>query len=246
VSNFGYEFPNYIGQLSWLVNDNTVLKPGESDHYTMGFTWAGKPFNLDMEYYQKQSKGMIEQVNTVSDDAIITPALVQRKTKSYGVDVLLHYENKAFDGWLGYSYNNSKIDNPVTSSYPLSGETPHSLKAIGQYTWGSLVFAVSGYYTSGTPYSLPVLNNAGNGSYILTAPVSRNSERLPAETRIDLSLNYHYKAPWYRINLGLSIYNLLDQQNTWYKSFSVRDGQIISNNVYKLGFTPTFFLRFGF
>ncbi|MCB0284467.1 MAG: TonB-dependent receptor, partial [Calditrichaeota bacterium] len=246
VSNFGYEFPNYIGQLNWLVNDNTVLKPGRSNHYTIGFNWNGKLFDIDMEYYHKQSKGIIEQINTISAGNVIIPALVQRETKSNGIDVLLHHKNSVFDGWLSYSYNSSKINIPAGAPYPLSGETPHSLKAIAKYTLGSLVFAVSGYYTSGTPYSLPLIAEVGDGSYILTAPLNRNSERLPDETRVDFSLNYHYPAPWYKINLGISIYNLFDQQNTWYKNFSVQDGQLISKDVNKLGFTPTVFLRFSF
>lgn len=38
--------------------------------------------------------------------------------------------------------------------------------------------------------------------------------------------------------VGFSVFNLYNRINTWYKQYSIEDGQVIETNVNYLGFTP--------
>ena len=46
--------------------------------------------------------------------------------------------------------------------------------------------------------------------------------------------------------MGLSLFNLYNRSNTWYKEFEIIDSEMIETNINYLGFTPSLFLNISF
>ena len=110
-------------------------------------------------------------------------------------------------------------------------------------------FSATWIYATGRPYTAP------SGAYTVTlldgteqeyfTVTSKNGLRLPAYHRADISANFKIlmgtKTDRKRRELGyigISIFNVYDRQNVWYKEFTIEDGEILETNVSYLGFTP--------
>ena len=70
---------------------------------------------------------------------------------------------------------------------------------------------------------------------------TKNSSRLPDYHRMDIGVNYHLRSSetgreWG--NIGLSVFNLYNRRNIWYKQYQIIDGNIIETDKLFLGFTP--------
>jgi len=63
--------------------------------------------------------------------------------------------------------------------------------------------------------------------------------RLPDYHRLDLSATYNFKIGGYAPStIGISIFNVYNRANEWYKEYEIIENQIIETPVYFLGFTP--------
>ncbi len=244
VSSFGHAFPNYIGQLTWLVNDNTVLKPANARHLVGGLIWQTPLADMDLTVYHKDPNGLIEQLNRVDaeEERPILPALVQRQSRSLGIDLTLKKSFRGLHTWLGYGFNDSRIEAGNDISYPIAGNAKHNIKAAGHFYMRRWAFSASWQWESGKPYSTPEVTAHAN-QFILTAPLKRNQERLAPTHRLDISLYYVVEQPLYQARLGLSFHNVFDSKNTWYNSFYIENGSLKSKQIYQIGFTPAVFLR---
>ncbi|MFK7922321.1 MAG: hypothetical protein AB8H47_10220, partial [Bacteroidia bacterium] len=71
----------------------------------------------------------------------------------------------------------------------------------------------------------------------------KNSYRLPAYHRLDLSATLKFNMGSLPASFGLSVFNVYNRQNVWYKEFEVVDGDLLETDVTFLGITPNFFLN---
>jgi len=77
---------------------------------------------------------------------------------------------------------------------------------------------------------------------------TKNSLRLPNYHRLDLACNRKFRNSEgvERGYIGLSIFNLYNRENVWYKEYSIIDQTVVETDVDYLGVSPniTFSLKF--
>ncbi len=254
ILNFGNEFSNFDGRMTWMIADyNFVLKPASATHNVLGLKWENQQYLFDLEFYQKNMTGLVEQLNTI--EAVngvpnIQTSLVQRDGISKGVDLLLGKKRGRLSGWISYSYNQSeRIFSNNSFDYPAGSDVPHSLNIVGNYRYRYFTFSAVWSHISGTAYTKPdtyTMETQRGDMYFLTAPVKRYSERLPDNQRLDFSIFYNYAAAVFDTRFGLSLYNVFNQNTIWYRHFSMKDGHLSAENIYMPGFTPTFVFELAF
>ncbi|HNW74916.1 MAG TPA: TonB-dependent receptor, partial [Bacteroidales bacterium] len=136
--------------------------------------------------------------------------------------------------------------------FPATQDVTHELKFVSMYDWKKWSFSITWLFASGRPYTAPngacevTMLNGVTQTFIDFG--RKNSSRLPAYHRLDLSVNYHLRNretgfEWG--NIGLSVFNVYNRSNIWYKEYQIVDGNILETNKYFLGLTPnlTFSLK---
>ena len=71
----------------------------------------------------------------------------------------------------------------------------------------------------------------------------KNSQRLPASHRFDTAVHYKFDVGTSRVDVGLSVFNLYNRQNVWYKEFDLTESPMVTTDVTFLGFTPNLSVR---
>ncbi|MCK6561375.1 TonB-dependent receptor [candidate division KSB1 bacterium] len=251
--NLGSAFPNLQGPLSWLIADNTVIKPGKSDHGVLGVQWHNENYLVDVEIYRKSLRGWLEQSNSVDrtgETPVIVSSLAQRRGTAEGVEVLLQREGRVLNGWISYGYNHTRLAASRTApAYVAGTDVPHKLKMAANYQHQNWRFAVAWQISSGQPYTIPTVQTVtvdGAEYNLLSAPRERNQGRLPATQRFDLSVARDWRMGFADVTLGAAVFNLFDQRKTWYRHFQVSEGVLQPVAVERLGLTPAISLEVRF
>jgi len=98
--------------------------------------------------------------------------------------------------------------------------------------------------STGTPFTEPIgvqdtTRDVGPGGFVFQEVVTgdKNGARLPAYHRVDLALHWDvpFGAAGRRSTLGLTLFNVYDRANAWYKEFSIVDNEIIETNIGLMG-----------
>ena len=106
-------------------------------------------------------------------------------------------------------------------------------------------------YATGKPYTAPV------GGYEIIMPDGsevdyvhvgeKNGFRLPYYGRFDLSGTFNFKlGEKTRSSVGLTLFNLFNRSNVWYREFEIEDNYLYVTDVTTLGFTPNIFITLKF
>jgi hypothetical protein len=69
----------------------------------------------------------------------------------------------------------------------------------------------------------------------------KNSARLPDYHRLDLAVNYRFELGQSAARIGLSVFNVYDRSNVWYKEFQALEGELIETDVTLMGLTFNLF-----
>ncbi|WP_432264680.1 TonB-dependent receptor [Autumnicola psychrophila] len=191
-------------------------------------------FSLEVESFYKKIQNRIDYLNganLIANNAIET-AILNGRARAYGLEVLLKKNTGKFTGWFAYTLSRSEQQTP--------GRTPNE-SGINNGEWYNTNFDKTHDLSLTTSYDLNkkwqfnanfvfqtgLATTYPNGIYEymnLSVPVyaSRNSNRLPAYHRMDLSAtltpnkngNKSYESSW---NFG--IYNIYNRKNAYSISF---------------------------
>ena len=132
-------------------------------------------------------------------------------------------------------------DNP----YPALHDQTHEFKIVNSLSLGRWDLAATWVYATGKPYTSPVgtyevtLLDGNIESYVSIG--DKNAYRLPDYHRMDISAAYNFFMGKAKTQLGLSIFNLYNNTNIWYKNFEIIEGELIATDVSTLGITPNVF-----
>ena len=239
----------------WLLTGNDGMPVGSSEHYVVGASYERPRFLLDVEAYQKNLNGLSEYSLRFGGPL----SSIDQEELFYfgdgitrGVDILFKQNLGRYTGWLSYTLSSTDYTfeglndgNP----YPALHDQTHELKLVSSFTTGPWTLAANWVYATGKPYSAPV------GSYEITLLDGtgysylhigkKNGFRLPAYHRMDLSATYRFSLGTEGNNakVGLSVFNLYNRDNVWYREFAVEDQTTAVTDVTYLGFTPNLFFR---
>jgi len=240
----------------WLLADGDTLPVGHSEHYITGLSWESKNYLFSAEAFYKKMDGLTEyaiqyvpsfrEVNF--DEFFYTGA-----GTSKGLEFLAQKKSGNYNGWISYTFQQVfyQFDIYGDDPFPASHDVTHEIKVINLYTYHDWNFSAVWIYGTGKPYTAPL------GAYEITMPDGttrdfisigqKNQFRLPDYHRLDVSAQYNFKlGNMGTATLGLSVFNVYNRKNVWYKEFDVVEGQLVETNVELLGITPNLFLTFKF
>jgi hypothetical protein len=231
----------------WVLTDGDRLPVASSRQYVLGAAWENKNWLFDAETYYKTLNGLTEY------SLRFTPSgpgqfnyeenFFNGTGTSRGIDLLLQKKYGRFNGWIGYTLSDTRQHYPVYGSeFYASNDVTHEFKVTGLYHWRKWDFSATWIYASGKPYTAP------EGGYQVTLldgttqdflnVSAKNSYRLPDYHRLDIAATYNFllgKAP---STFGISLFNVYNRANVWYKEFEIINNQVISTDVNYLGMTP--------
>lgn len=235
----------------WLLAGDH-LPPSKATHYILGFSYQSRDVLFDVEAYSKELDGVTEfsQRFRRAPDLEAGPLFFTGTGIARGIEFLAQKKYGAFTGWASYTL--AGVDYRIFpfndgEAYPANQDRRHEVKLAVSYQLNKWRFAATWVYSSGAPYTAPesqyalTLLDGSSRSYIQVG--ERNAYRLPAYHRLDLSFTRTFVAGSLICDAGLSIFNLYNRTNVWYRQFELDTSPLIVRDVTTLGFTPTLSLK---
>jgi len=228
----------------WFPLDGS-LDPGQSDHYIFGYKRQfSDVLGLDTELYVKTYHHLLEMNPAVdftwnNQTGQLKDTFNVGKGYTYGLELLLRNEWRSVEGFIGYTYGQTrrKMDatntNPDTMEpqyyYPRYDKT-HQLNLVETYNlsenlawqlWGGDLKIGTNYtYATGQPVEKPEgVFFDGEQFQILYSYADR--VRLPAYSRLDISLKTEWTKSWGSIEPYLEIINVLNHDNVGGRSYFI-------------------------
>ena len=238
----------------WVLADSNQLPVASSNQYVAGVSWENKNWLFDVEAYYKTLDGISEyslrfEPGRPGQVVNYEEAFYNGTGIARGIDFLLQKKYGRFNGWLGYTLGEVRHNFPVygESDFYASNDVTHEFKVVGLYKWRKWDFSATWIYATGKPYTAP------EGGYQITLLdgttqdflniSAKNANRLPAYHRFDVAATYNFSIAGAPCTIGLSIFNLYNRQNVWYKEFEIIDQTVIETDVNYLGITPNLSFR---
>ena len=234
----------------WVLADDNRLPVSASTQYIAGASWENNEYLIDVEAYYKKLKGLSEytlrfETRPGQNSATYEENFFEGTGFARGIDMLLQKKFGAYTGWIGYTLGEVVSNFPVYGStdYYANNDVRHEFKMVHMYKWKWLNLSLTWMYLTGKPYTAP------SGGYFVTlldgttqeylVITEKNALRLPGYHRLDLAVTINYGKPG-KVNgaIGLSLFNLYNRKNVWYKNYDIEEGEIIQTDVNYLGFTP--------
>jgi hypothetical protein len=229
LSNVGIGLPTDL----W-VPATSAVGPEQSYLTSTGIAYnIQKKYEFSVEGYYKKMTGLIEYkegadyLNTEDD----WQTKVERgKGWSYGGEVFLHKKTGKINGWVGYtlSWTNRQFANINQGKiFPYRYDRRHDIKIAVTYDWKpNRNFSVTWVYGTGAAITLPQSNYAqlSDRNFNLFYPPDnnvqyydgRNSYRMRAYHRLDLSYTTTKKTKWGERSWTIGVYNAYSRRNPFF------------------------------
>lgn len=212
------------------------IKPQMADQYAVGYfrKFKDQVFSLEVEAYYKTIENRIDYID--GSDLIgnnhIETEILNGESKAYGLEFLLRKTKGSFTGWLAYTWSKSEQRTPGGSAggpgindgnwYYTPYDRTHDISFTGTYRLNSKWrFSANLIYQTGRPVTYPTGQYEYEGLSIASYS-DRNSDRLPAYHRLDISAilvpgkpNKKWRGEWV-----FGIYNVYNRRNAASISFS--------------------------
>ncbi len=221
---------NRLGQSFSVIrlSDERRFPVSTSQNIMLGAIFQQKDWAVDVELYQKNISNVVEHArgilpfnaNQFNNSIGNNYQVFSGSGTSRGMDVLLTVQKKPYMGWISYTLSKTeqRFDEILRGvAFPAQDDRRHQLKWVNTLSVGKFDFSANYVYISGRPYTdLSLLSEDSNRKDL--TPSDRIS-RLPSYQRIDLGINYKVNLPWANLNLGLSVFNILDRTNVKYLQY---------------------------
>ena len=225
VSNSGVSLPTDV----WYPS-TTKVNPQRSDQVSAGFSYMiAKGLLLTNEYYYKWLQNQVDfrdGANLFLNNEI-EDEFEFGKGYAYGTEVSLEKDFGKLTGWIAYTLafvKRGEFQGIMDGRYfSPRYDRRHDIKVVATYKFNRRWTASATWvYGSGDLAWLPggraVFQDTKGGSFNPVTPIygDRNTFRLPAYHRGDISIIYYMFPKWGESNLSLSIYNVYDRRNPYF------------------------------
>jgi len=240
----------------WLLADED-FNPGFAEHRIAGVSFENTNYLFSLEAYQKTLENLIEfsrrfvaagvprerQVMPVDNFFVGTGS-------ASGMEFLLQKKRGALTGWLGYTLGQVEHTFPALNNglaFPASHDRRHEVNVVTKYQLGVWSLAVTWVFASGSPYTAPEsqyfipLLDGTTQSYIHVS--DKNANRLPDYHRLDISGSRKWESDHWETEVGLSVFNLYNRKNVWYRDYNLDTVPITITDMNMLGITPTVYVQ---
>ncbi|MDP6778386.1 MAG: TonB-dependent receptor, partial [Candidatus Latescibacteria bacterium] len=238
----------------WLPVDET-LEPGRAYHTAGGLTLSdSEGWNLDLEFYHKTMSNLVEFQSRVrlDDSTPLSDLFLQGTGKAYGGEVLLRKTAGRTTGWIGYTLGWTRQTFPDINNgleFPPKYDRRHDISVVSNLDvgrgWNTNLTWVFG---TGQAYTIP------ESRYEVTQPsgqtipyvhvAGKNSYRLPAYHRMDVGLTKAFRVGETTAELMLSVFNVYNRRNIWYRSFDASEDEILFQDVLLQPILPSIGIKF--
>ncbi len=232
----------------WLLSNGTNIPVSNSQHYIAGLAYETPQYLFSVEGYHKDLSGLSEYSLrfTPSSQGIKYDENFYNGTGfAQGIEFLAQKKGGKVNGWVGYTLGKvrHKFDVYSKDFFPAQNDVTHEFKAVGIYQHKRFDASITWIYATGRPYTAPSgaynisLLDGTTESYFSIS--DKNSLRLPHYHRLDVAFNYRLFSKGNDIGyIGLSLFNLYNRTNVWYKQFEIIENSIVTTNINYLGITP--------
>jgi ferric enterobactin receptor len=242
----------------WLMADDSIIKVSSAEHFITGFNYEKGSYLFDVEAYYKRLHGLTEysaRSTTIGrrDGANRQDLFYTGEGYAKGIEFMLQKKFGLNTGWIAYTLSEVKEKFPELNFgkpfYALHDQT-HEFKTVYSRKLGNLDLSATFIFATGKAYTAPVsqyqLTLLDGSIYNYIHVSEKNSLRLPSYHKMDLSASYNFIGKVADKTLSLSIFNVYNRKNIWYKEFDIQENVMTVTNVTYLGFTPnlTFTIRF--
>jgi hypothetical protein len=242
----------------WILSDGNSVKVSHADHLIAGFSYETDSKLFSVEAYQKEYTNLSEYTLRFESDlrsgASYNENFYTGRGYAQGIEFLVQKKIGPLKGWASYTLARvrNKFDVYGESYFSASQDVRHEYKFVTMYNIKRWDFSLSYIHASGRPYTAPL------GGYQLTlldgstrdyvAVGAKNTMRLPDYERVDAAITFelHNKSGENMGNIGVSVFNILNRKNVWYKEFQISEGAVVETDVTYLGITPNVTLTLKF
>eukprot|EP01093_Parvamoeba_rugata_P017911 TRINITY_DN741_c0_g1_i7.p1 TRINITY_DN741_c0_g1~~TRINITY_DN741_c0_g1_i7.p1 ORF type:complete len:310 (-),score=66.04 TRINITY_DN741_c0_g1_i7:4078-5007(-) len=241
------------------------IDPQLSNQYALGYfrNFKNKAYSMEAEVYYKNTDNRIDYIDgsdLIGQNTIETEILTG-ESRAYGLELLFRKNEGKFTGWIAYTLSKSEQRTPGGTAgglgindgnwYNTPYDRTHDISISGSYQlndkWS---FGTNLVFQTGRPVTYP------NGQYeyegiSVASYANRNSDRLPAYHRLDLSVNYKpnkkpnakLKGEWV-----LGLYNAYNRKNAASISFgqNIETGANEATRTAIFGIVPSLTYNFKF
>jgi ferric enterobactin receptor len=233
----------------WILSDDN-LKPSFSEHLIIGTSYETSNWLFSIEGYYKFMDNLFEFSRRFTGRADYADYFFIGEGIAKGIELLVQKKYGKISGWIGYTLG--KVEHTFSAfndgePFPADNDRRHEINMVAKYSLGRWTFATTGVFATGKAYTAPesqyVLKMLNDEliSYIHVG--DKNSYRLPEYFRIDLSASRQFEFEAWRMQAGLSIFNITNHKNVWYREYNLQTIPVTVTDALMLGFTPTIYLQ---
>ncbi len=236
----------------WILSDKNNIPVSSSIHYITSIQYESNRFLFSVEAYYKVLSNIADyslQFNRVGQTYQADENFYTGTGTSKGLEFLVQKKYGRFTGWVSYTLGQALDHFSAYSQtdFPASNDVTHEIKVVLLYNWKRWDFSTTFIYATGEPYTAPsgaypiTLIDGNQRDYFTVS--SKNSLRLPDYNRLDIAASYkllvNTNSGKREIgSIGVSIFNVYNQTNVWYKTYQIIGTQIVETNVNYLGLVP--------
>lgn len=234
----------------WILSDGNSVKVSHADHLIVGVSYETRTKLFSVEAYQKNYTNLSEYTLRFQSDfrsgTTYNENFYTGVGYAHGVEFLVQQKTGRLKGWASYTLAQvrNKFDVYGDSYYPGAQDVRHEFKLVSLYNVKRWDFSATYIYATGRPYTAPLggyqltLIDATTRDYVAVGP--KNTERLPYYERVDAAITFELQNKDHEDigNLGVSVFNVLNRKNIWYKEFQVSEGTVVETDITYLGITP--------
>jgi hypothetical protein len=238
----------------WLLADGETVDAQASTHYIAGAAYETNDWLFDIEAYSKILSGLSEfslRFQRTEADFEESSLFFDGTGKAKGLEFLLQKKSGFHSGWISYTLAETEHTFPELNGgepFPALHDQTHEIKIVNSLRLGPrFTFSSTWTYGTGKPYTSPeslytiTLLDGSQQTYIHVG--EKNGQRLPSYHRLEAAEHDRFPVGETRFDLGLSIFNLYDRSNVWYREFDLTEVPIVTTDVTFLGITPNISLR---
>jgi len=231
-----------------VLADDEEVPVGKSTHYIAGLEYENSNYLASVEAYYKPMTGLSEysyQMVGGFHNFDYDEFFYQGSGTSKGIEILLQKKTGDYNGWISYTLGNVTYEFPDLSAdpFPANHDVSHEFNFVNTFKYKKWLFAATFIYATGRPYTAPaagyeLITPDGTSEDFITIG-EKNVLRLPDYHRLDLSATFNFD--WggkTHGSLGVSLFNVYNHKNVWYKQFEIVDDYLIETDVTLLSITP--------
>ena len=247
----------------WVLAGGDDVPVLNAKQIQVGLVFQKKSWLVDIQAYYKTIDGLTSLSSDFDED--LARGFLLGSASIKGIDVLIKKRWQNYRAWVSYAFNQNTHEFPdfFDDTFSAPNERPHALHFVNQYTLKNWQFSLGWKIVSGTPYAdrrnFEIKQSPPTNGMMDSEPQQTirptvlvfNDQRLPFLHHLDCSVNYTLvpKNNKWKGVFGLSIFNMYDKNNTYYRGLSIDEksnqpNEIAYSSKKDLKFTPNLVIRF--